>query len=86
MREETLKDEQIRQLLGVLRSGWPRAGMPYPWLCNHFGIIGSYSRRLRGCYCVALMMVIPRSMRPEMLQRARDDIWTWLRPRHVSGK
>ena len=86
IREETLKDEQLRQLLGVLRSSWPKSRNALPLVVQPFWDNRQLFMEIEGLLLRGTQMVIPRSMRPEMLQRPHEGHLGVVKSKAVSGK
>ena len=64
------EDEQLTQLLGVLRSGWPKSRNALRLVAQPLWDNRQLFTEIEGLLLRGTQMVILRSMRPEILQRA----------------
>ena len=72
IRDETLKDPQLATLLAILKSEWPTTSSSLPLDLRQFWDSRHLFTQVDGIILRGIQIVIPRSMRPEMLQRAHE--------------
>ena len=72
LRDETGKDPQLAALLECLRLGWPHAQKELRHDIQRFWESRHFLTEIRGLILRGVKMVISKSMRAEMLQRAHE--------------